>query len=248
MFSEVLKKLADKNADAFHHAPVTIGFLGDSVTNGCFEVLPALTDHGEEGIDVVFDPENSYSAHFRRMLLNLYPKAQINIINAGISGDSAPVGLERMDRDLLPYHPDLTVVCYGLNDCGDGLGGVEKYGERIREIITRLQQAGSDVVFLSPCMMATHVSCHLTQPKLREVAESCAKRENDGVVQAYFKEACRVGTECGALVCDCYSKWKKLQSLGVDTTSLLANYINHPSRDMHKFMAWSLTETVFFQS
>ena len=85
MFSEVLKKLADKNADAFHHAPVTIGFLGDSVTNGCFEVLPALTDHGEEGIDVVFDPENSYSAHFRQMLLNLYPKAQINIINAGIS-------------------------------------------------------------------------------------------------------------------------------------------------------------------
>ena len=49
MCFETLAKLANKNADAFHHAPVTIGFLGDSVTNGCFEVLPALTDHGEEG-------------------------------------------------------------------------------------------------------------------------------------------------------------------------------------------------------
>ena len=85
IISKTLKKLADKNADAFNHAPVTIGFLGDSVTNGCFEVLPTLTDTGEQGFDVVYDPEHSYSAQFRRMLTTLYPRAQINIINAGIS-------------------------------------------------------------------------------------------------------------------------------------------------------------------
>ena len=225
-------------------APATVAFLGDSVTQGCFECY--TTDGG--GIDTVFDGESAYSTEFGKIVRMLYPRARFNIVNAGISGDRSVRGLDRMERDVIAYHPDLTIVSYGLNDCGDGLGGVEQYGERIKEIITRLQQAGSDVVFLSPCMMATHVSCHLTQPKLRAVAEDCAKRENDGVLEAYFKEACRVAGECGALVCDCYSKWKKLQSLGVDTTSLLANYINHPSRDMHKFMAWSLTETVFFQS
>ena len=133
----------EKNRDAFHTSPATLDFLCESVTNGCFEVLPALSDNGDQGFNVVFDPEGGYPALLRKNLLTLYPRAQLNIINAGISGNSAPGGLARMECDLLPYHPDLTVVCYGLNDCGagDAHGGGGRGGSRMR----RLRKMDADV-------------------------------------------------------------------------------------------------------
>ena len=47
-----------------------------------------------------------------------------------------------------------------------------------------------------------------------------------------------------AAVCDCYAKWKLLSQNGVDTTALLANGINHPSREMAWMFAYSLLETM----
>ena len=34
---KIIKKLADKTADHMNHEGVTVVFLGDSVTQGCFE-------------------------------------------------------------------------------------------------------------------------------------------------------------------------------------------------------------------
>ena len=45
-------------------------------------------------------------------------------------------------------------------------------------------------------------------------------------------------------MCDCYAKWKLLSQNGVDTTALLANGINHPSREMAWMFAYSLLETM----
>ena len=40
------------------------------------------------------------------------------------------------------------------------------------------------------------------------------------------------------------AKWKLLSQNGVDTTALLANGINHPSREMAWMFAYSLLETM----
>ena len=69
---EIISLLHNKNKDAYHTRPVTVGFLGDSVTNGCFEVPPAMTDDGMKGYDVVFDLENGYPAKVRKILTMLY--------------------------------------------------------------------------------------------------------------------------------------------------------------------------------
>ena len=45
-------------------------------------------------------------------------------------------------------------------------------------------------------------------------------------------------------VCDVYSKWKEMAKTK-DTTLLLANRINHPTREMHQLFADSLFETIF---
>lgn len=241
----VLKKLSAKNGDAMGNPPVTVGFLGDSITNGCFEVYPAMTDEGERGIDVIFDPEQGYTAKFRQLLLTLYPRAQINIINAGISGDSAPGGLARMERDLLPYKPDLTVVCFGLNDCGGGIDGIQKYHDALVSIIRRLQESGSEVILMTPQPICPRVHTKLRGEWLREYAKTLEASFADGIFDRYMQAARGAAAETGAALCDVYAKWMAMYENGVDITDLLSNYLNHPTREMHQLFAWSLIDTMF---
>ncbi len=54
---EFLRKMAAKHDDKYGKPPVTLAFLGDSVTQGCFEVY----ETGGGGLDTVYDPENNYA-------------------------------------------------------------------------------------------------------------------------------------------------------------------------------------------
>ncbi|MBI3122645.1 MAG: hypothetical protein HYZ03_10210, partial [candidate division NC10 bacterium] len=40
----------------------------------------------------------------------------IAIVNAGVAGDTTAAGLARLERDVLPHHPRLTLVEFGGND------------------------------------------------------------------------------------------------------------------------------------
>ena len=235
----ILKKIRAKQADLFA-PPVAIAFLGDSVTQGCFEVY--LTSEG--AVQTVFEPESGYAADVRKLFALLYPGVPVQFINAGISGDNAPSGLQRLERDVLAYHPDLTVVCFGLNDACRGDATQEEYASALDGIFTKLKEAGSEIIFMTPNMMNTRLSEKLTVPEIRAVAEDTLKIQLDGRLERYLDAAREVCTRQGAAVCDCYAKWKLLSQNGVDTTALLANGINHPSREMAWMFAYSLLETM----
>ena len=162
----ILKKIRAKQADLFA-PPVAIAFLGDSVTQGCFEVY--LTSEG--AVQTVFEPESGYAADVRKLFALLYPGVPVQFINAGISGDNAPSGLQRLERDVLAYHPDLTVVCFGLNDACRGDETQEEYASALDGIFTKLKEAGSEIIFMTPNMMNTRLSEKLTVPEIRAVAE-----------------------------------------------------------------------------
>lgn len=237
---EILKKFHAKALDNNGAEPVTIAFLGDSVTQGCFEC------HKKgEGIRVVFDKENAYHTYLYRMLSVIYPTVPVNIINAGLSGTGAPFGLERLERDVLRYSPDLTVVAFGLNDCGGGEEKLPLYLEALREIFRRLREHGSEVIFLTPNMMNTYVSDDIDCDCLKATAAKTMVREQEGILELYIENAKKLCAEEKVKVCDCYSKWKKLAANGVDTTMLLSNYINHPTREMNWMFAFGLMETIF---
>ena len=57
-------------------------------------------------------------------------------------------------------------------------------------------------------------------------------------------KAVEVARDMDVKVCDVYSKWKEL-SKTQDTTLLLANRINHPTKEMHNLFADSLFEMIF---
>lgn len=93
-------------------------------------------------------------------------------------------------------------------------------------------------------MMNTGISCRITDRLFQEIAEDSMKKQTGGVLECYLKNAIRVCEECGITVCDCYEKWKALYKNGVDITELLANRINHPTREMNWLFAVSLVETM----
>lgn len=51
-----------------------------------------------------------------------------------------------------------------------------------------------------------------------------------------MNSAIKLANDMGITVCDCYSKWKEV-SKTQDVTMLLANRINHPTREMRKLFA-----------
>lgn len=237
---EIMKKIAAKAANLYGAKMPTIAFLGDSVTQGCFECYRT----NEGGIQTVFDKDHAYHRYIDRIFSILYPNVPLNIINAGISGDNTAGGLERLERDVLIHHPDLTVVCFGLNDCGQGLEGVDGYKARLKEIFTKLQESGSEVIFMTANMMNTAISCHLTTDQFRELAKSFMERQHAGVLKAYFEGGKEVAKACGVTVCDVHAKWEKLYENGVDVTELLANKLNHPTREMNWMFAYELVNTM----
>ena len=238
--SKFLEKVKAKSVDLYAD-PVTVAFLGDSVTQGCFEIYRS----GPGSIETIFESESAYSANFKRIFASLYPRVPLNIVNCGISGDNAPRGAARLEKDVLPCHPDLVVVSFGLNDSCTGLEKLEEYVGALRTIFARLRQEGIEAILLTPNMMCSYVDCRISDELERSVAENVAQVQTGGVLDAYMEAARAAARAEGARICDCYAAWKTMAAAGVDTTGLLSNRINHPIRELHWLFAWELVKTVF---
>lgn len=238
---KILEKLASRQRDVFIGESATIVVFGDSNTQGCFECF--INEQGQ--IDTVFETENSYGSKLKHILQTLYPKAQINLINSGISGDRATNAKERVEKDVLKYNPDLVIVSFGTNDAGGGIKNLPVYKEAMESIFVQLQKANCDIIFLSSVLKNTYVSAKLTDENLRKIAQSQISIVEEDIDNLYFLEVKALCEKYGYTYCDCHAKWKKMRECGVDTTNLLANHLNHPIRELHWLFATSLVETIF---
>ena len=164
---EIVNKICNKINDPFGEPPVTIAFLGDSVTQGCFDVY----FDNNETVQTFYDKQNTYHNQLAEIFTVLYPSVPINIINAGISGDNAPNGFKRLERDVLRHNPDLVVVCFGLNDCGHGKDGIEKYLTALANIFKSIQKADKEIIFMTPNMMNTELSPHIKDDRILNIAK-----------------------------------------------------------------------------
>lgn len=234
---KIKQKFIDREKVLNNPLPV-IAFIGDSVTQGCFECF--FNENNQ--IDTVFRPHLAYSRLVADKLTAVYERVPPVIINAGISGDTAWGISQRLARDVLPFNPDLTVVSCGLNDCN--VGNFEVFTDSLKKVFTDLKNAGSEVIFLTENMMCTYVSPMLTDKRLVEVAERSMNKQNGGEMDKFVQGAISVANECGVRVCDCYAKWKEMAENGVDTTALLSNGINHPTAQMLDLFAQELVKII----
>lgn len=238
---KIIEKL-NARQNSLKNPPVTIAFIGDSITQGCFEVY----FKNDGNLETVYDYQSSFATRLRELLSLLYPSVQVNIINCGISGDNAQNGFARLGSDVLTHSPDLVVIGYGANDCvRGGKGGESEYAEALRKIFRAVKASGAEAIYVTEGPLCTGTSPHISDPRIVEIAEKFAPIENSGLMQSYFKYGKSIAEAEGVKVCDLYSVWKTLELGGVDITELLANKLNHPNRKFHHYMAIKLLETMF---
>ena len=209
------------------HGPITIVAFGDSVTHGASAAG-------------VFRYDAVYWNRLRDKLMAVRDYVPVNVINAGIGGTCAKESVARIDRQVLDHHPDLIIVCFGLNDVNREL---DEYLTALRTIFARCLESGADTIFMTPNMLNAYVADD-TAEDLRHYAAVTAEMQNSGRMDTYMTAAVDLATEMGVTVCDCYREWKKL-SQTQDTTMLLANRINHPTPEMHELFAQMLFECIF---
>ena len=208
------------------YGPINIVAFGDSVTHGAL---------GANEIDF----ETVYWNKLKQMLAKVRTYMPINVINAGIGGINAKDSVARIDSQVLCHRPDLVIVCFGLNDVN---GTLEDYIDSLEIIFKKCLEADCDVVFLTPNMLNTYVA-EDTEDRYMEYAAKTAEMQNSGRMDKYVYSAIDKANEMGITVCDCYSEWKEL-SKTCDTTLLLSNRINHPTRDMHDLFAKELFKLI----
>ena len=236
----ITSRIRENAQEPGKHRPIVIGFLGDSVTQGCFELYKT----GDTSFDTEFRSYEAYHAKLKRMLEEVFPCVSVTIINAGISGDTASGGEKRLDRDVLSFSPDLVVVCYGLNDIVRGKEGVQEYADALRRIFRKISDSGTEALFMTPNMVGERAVAEENDPFMHSMLEDVTRLQRDGIMDLYMDKAREVCNTEGVPVCDCYRKWKKLKENGADITRLLANRVNHPSEAMHWLFANSLFETI----
>lgn len=80
--------------------PITVGFLGGSITQGSLSSTP----------------ETCYAYLVYKWWCEKFPESEVKYVNAGIGGTPSNFGVARVDDDLLVYNPDFVVVEFSVND------------------------------------------------------------------------------------------------------------------------------------
>lgn len=83
-------------------------FAGDSVTD-----MGSANPVGEGLFDAL---GNGYVREVENLLSACYPEVMTRVVNAGISGNTSRMLLERFDRDVVSRCPEWVCICIGIND------------------------------------------------------------------------------------------------------------------------------------
>jgi lysophospholipase L1-like esterase len=114
----------------------TVVFYGDSITTQRF-----------------------YTREVEEFVLTRYPKLHVRFVNAGVPGDRVDGGYagtmaQRVERDVVQFHPTEITVMLGMNDGGWGYGPAnvdESFQKGYRTLLETLQKAAPDAAITLMC-------------------------------------------------------------------------------------------------
>ncbi|MCC6507843.1 MAG: SGNH/GDSL hydrolase family protein [Pirellulaceae bacterium] len=157
-------------------------------------------------------------------LRQLAPQAKIEMLNAGISGNTTVNALSRIDRDVLNAKPDLVTVMFGLNDMTRV--PLETYRDNLKLIVQKCQAAGSEVILATPNNVITTTD-----------------RPTEKLIQ-YCDVIRQVGSELNIPVCDVYRELEALREQAAMDWRLLMSDAIHPNMAGHKRIATCLAQAI----
>jgi lysophospholipase L1-like esterase len=188
--------------------PVKIVCFGDSVT----------------GVYYHTGGRRAYTDMLGIALKKAYPKANLTMINAGISGHATTNALERIERDVLTHKPTLVTVMFGLNDMTRV--PLDQYRANLNKIIDHCQAIGAEVLLCTPNNVIT-----------------TSGRPTEKLV-TYCDAIRSVAKDRGIPVCDTYASLEAIRTRDALAWRLLMSDEIHPNMDGHKRMAEFLAKSI----
>ncbi len=123
--------------------PITVGFLGGSITQDS-----AATKH-----------ENCYAYRTFQWWKRQFPNSEITYVNAGIGATTSQFGVARVEEDLLCRKPDVVFCEFSVNDENN-----DKYKESFEGLVRRILTSPGE-----PALFVFHNVCYDTGANAQEV-------------------------------------------------------------------------------
>ncbi|PQO30160.1 SGNH/GDSL hydrolase family protein [Blastopirellula marina] len=181
--------------------PTKIVCFGDSIT----------------GVYYHTGSKRAWCAMLGLMLQQAYPDANLQMINAGVSGHTTEHALARIERDVIAQKPDLVVIAFGMNDVTRFT--TDEFETKLREIIERCQATGAAVVLCTP--NAVLFTERRPEEKLIRFVETVRK----------------VGANLHLPVADIFADWKASRSQDLFAWKLMMSDELHPNMNGHVRLA-----------
>jgi len=188
--------------------PVRIVCLGDSVT----------------GVYYHTGGRRAYTDMLAIALKRLYPEAQVEAFNAGISGHTTVDGLKRLEADVLARKPHLVTVMFGLNDMTRV--PQEEFEANLASIIRQCRAVGAEVMLCTPNSV--------TDTPERPIAK----------LEEYVAAIRETGAREQAPVVDCYAAFEVVRSRDPFQWQMLMSDEIHPNMTGHKLIAETIAGTL----
>lgn len=122
--------------------------LVDKVAQGRPLAILAIGSSSTEGIGASAK-DKTYPARLQALLGKAWQKTRVEIVNAGIGGETAPQTLARLETALPERHYDLVIWQVGTNDAVKG-GDLDAFRAMVGEGIRMVKQAKTPLAILDP--------------------------------------------------------------------------------------------------
>jgi lysophospholipase L1-like esterase len=159
---------------------IRIAAFGDAVTLGISAKLDVFHDcfqHGTTTVNMVRETQTWRSILAR--IMSDWVEGDVEMINAGMAGDTSKKGLARMEPGVLAHSPDTVLVLFGSEDA---LAGVEPaaFRESLKKIVDGISARNARPVLMTPTPISegmTATGCTLEELRCRQERLSALAQE-----------------------------------------------------------------------
>ena len=170
-------------------------------------------------------------------LERLYPDADVQLVNAGKSGNTTGAGIARLERDVLSKKPHLVVVMFGMNDMAFDASGktaaqlaAHRAGFRanLRTIVDQCRGVGAEVILCTPNSIYPDAGVRRPVARLAEYADAVRAAASAASVP----------------LVDCYAAYEEVRSRDPQQWMLMMSETIHPNLNGHKLFAERIAELI----
>ena len=150
---------------------IKIAAFGDAVTTGTSAKLDVFHDcfqYGTTTVNLVRETQ-TWRSITARILMD-WVEGDVEMINAGMAGDTSSKGLARMERDVLSQSPDYVLMMFGAEDA---LAGVETkaFRDNLEKIVDGIAARNARPVLMTPTPISERMTasgCTLEELRRRQ--------------------------------------------------------------------------------